>query len=211
VKRGRKSDRPAVKKAKAGHFRKPESRARRPKKLPTLSVEERAQMLAGLPDGEVPEFFTEGGDFRQEVKIWKDLSADLHRINALQRLDRYGFAMYCVHMADWIKATLEIKIHGPTYKARNTINGDVLHKLSPWVKVRETAEKHILALAGSFGLDPMSRFKMLGVQAGLAGQGFLPFDREPAKAETAASEGEGEDIAPTGILARSASPPPRPH
>jgi P27 family predicted phage terminase small subunit len=168
-------------------------------------------MLAGLPDGEVPEFFTEGGDFRQEVKIWKDLSADLHRINALQRLDRYGFAMYCVHMADWIKATLEIKAQGPTYKARNTINGDVLHKLSPWVKVRETAEKHILALAASFGLDPMSRFKMLGVQAGLAGQGFLPFDREPAKPEAAAGEGEGDDNSPTGILSRSASPPPRPH
>jgi P27 family predicted phage terminase small subunit len=209
VKRGRKGDSPKVKAAKAGHFRKPERRTR--VKPGTLSAAERAQMLSGLPDGEVPAFLTAGGDFRLELQIWKDLSVDLKRINALARLDRFGFAMYCVHMADWITATLHIKKNGATYEARNTLNHDVLQKLSPMVKVREIAERHILELGARFGLDPTNRFKLVAAQAGLAGQGMLPFGDAQEKPTATGSVVNDEKENPTGFLGRKSTAPPRAH
>jgi P27 family predicted phage terminase small subunit len=176
-----------------------------------MTAEERAQLLADLPEGEVPAFLTDGGNFQLELQIWKDLSSDLRRINALARLDRFGFAMYCVHMADWITATKEIRLRGATYKARNTVNGDVLQKLSPWVKVREIAERHILELAARFGLDPTSRYKLVGIQAGLVGQGFLPGMDQPHQAPGQSDGPTATALAPTGFLANNASPPPRPN
>lgn len=176
-----------------------------------MTADERAQLLAGLGEGEVPAFLlTEETDFRLELEIWKELSTDLRRINALARLDRFGFAMYCVHMADWIRATLHIKEHGATYKARNTVNKDVLQKLSPMVRVREIAERHILELGARFGLDPANRFKLVGIQAGLAGQGFLPFGGEPGqKKPDSEEESEAAPQAATGFLANNAATPPQ--
>lgn len=168
-----------------------------------MSAEERAQLLASLPAGELPGFMIDEA-FKLELEIWKELSTDLRRINALARLDRYAFAMYCVHMADWISATLDIKKNGATYKARNTINKDVLHKLSPMVRVREIAEKHILEIGARFGLDPMNRFKLIAAEALGGGQGNLPFC-EPAPEA-------GKDVsAPTAFLVNNASPVPRAH
>lgn len=174
-----------------------------------MSADERAQLLSGLGEGEVPSFLLdEKGDFRKEVEIWKELSTDLRRINALARLDRFGFAMYCVHMADWIRATLHIKEHGATYKARNTINKDVLHKINPMVRVREIAERHILELGARFGLDPMNRFRLIGVQSGLAGQGFLPGLTPPDDKPKPQVDKQEESGAATGALARAATPLP---
>lgn len=180
-----------------------------------MSAEERAQLLANLGEGEVPAFMlSEEVDFRLELEIWKDQAPHLRRLNALAKLDRYTLAIYCVHMADWIRATLDIRKNGATYKARSTITKDVLHKLNPMVRVRADAEKAILDLASRFGFDPMSRFKLVGVQSGLAGQGFLPgmFDADGQPKPAAAAETEQEDSgAPTGMLARSATPLPRPN
>jgi hypothetical protein len=105
-----------------------------------MSADERAAMLAGLGDGDVPAFLLdEKVDFRMELDVWKDQAPHLKRMNALQKPDRYTFAIYCVHMADWIRATLDIRKNGATYKARSTITKDVLHKLNPMVRVRNDA------------------------------------------------------------------------
>lgn len=209
---GRRPQPKAVKEAKDGRFHAPDKRTRR-KKKPSIPAQERAQLLATLPDGEVPSFLVNDGDFGMELRIWKDLAGDLKRINALQRLDRFSLAMYCVHMADWIRATIDIREHGATYKAKSTITKDWLHKLNPMVKVREIAEKHILDLAARFGLDPTSRFSLIKTQAGLA-QGMLPFgDNPPAAAEEGAAvpapAQESEDV--TGIMGRKGALPPTAH
>jgi P27 family predicted phage terminase small subunit len=209
VKRGRRGDRPAVKAAKAGQFRQADRRKR--SKAPVMSADERAAMLAGLGDGDVPAFLLdEKVDFRMELDVWKDQAPHLKRMNALQKPDRYTFAIYCVHMADWIRATLDIRKNGATYKARSTITKDVLHKLNPMVRVRNDAERAILDLATRFGLDPLSRFKLVGIQAGLVGQGMLPGLLEGDGAQKRVDEPQQEDgERPTGMLTRSAAPPPR--
>lgn len=168
-----------------------------------MSAEDRAALLASLPDGELPGFMVDDA-FKLELEIWKELSSDLRKINALARLDRYAFAMYCVHMADWITATLDIKKRGATYKARNTINKDVLHKMNPMVRVREIAERHILEIGARFGLDPMNRFKLIAAEALGGGQGNLPFGDPVPPADQDKAQA-------TGFLANNASPVPRPN
>lgn len=200
MKRGRKGDSPETKTAKDGHFRKPERRARSKFKS-ALSAEERAQVLASLKEGEVPSFMMDQR-FDMELKIWTELAPDLRRINALANLDRFGFAMYCVHMADWVAATLDIKKNGPTYKSRNTITKDVLHKLNPMVRVRDIAEKHILDIGGRFGLDPFNRFKLIAAEAFGGGQLPLPFGGQAAEPDP-----EQPSAAPTGFLKNNASTP----
>jgi P27 family predicted phage terminase small subunit len=204
--RGRKGDSPEVKTKKAGRFRKPDARQRR--KKPAMSVEQRAEMIAALTDGQIlnpPSFMLEGRDFDLALQVWKELAPDLDRLNALARPDRYTFAMYCVHMGDWIDAVRELNANGPTYIARNTVNGDELQKLSPWVKVRELAEKNILKIGERFGLDPSNRFKMIRDEALIAGQRNL-FERVGAPPAP-----DNEMGSPTGFLARTATPPPRPN
>jgi P27 family predicted phage terminase small subunit len=206
---GRRGDNRKTKEAKAGYFRKPDSRDRRkkvlgPKRL-TLSNDERASLLASLPAGEIPEFMAKDGMFDEALQIWKDLSPGLKRLNALSHPDRYAFAMYCVHVANWIEAEREIRKAGATYTARNSVNGDELQKLSPWVRVREISERHILEIGSRFGLDPYNRFKLLKEEA-LVPQGFLPGlgqDQQPAS-----QPAQEESGAATGALARAATPPP---
>lgn len=189
---------------RAGKFRKPDARKRKPS---IMSAEERAGLIAQLTDGQIvnpPGFMLEGRDFDMALTVWRELAPDLDRINALARPDRYSFAMYCVHMADWIEAVLEINKSGPTYIARNTVNGDELHKLSPWVKVREIAARHVLDIGARFGLDPANRFKLIRDEALIAAQGNLFENRTVPSAIVEEDATTGD---PTGFLKRSASPP----
>lgn len=211
---GRRGDSKTAKKAKAGHFRTPDTRDRRksakskrPGQL-KLSNEARAELLASLPAGEIPDFMAKAKDgaFDEALHVWKDLSPGLKRLNALSHPDRYAFAMYCVHVANWIEAEREIRKNGATYIARNSVNGDELQKLSPWVRVREISERHILEIGARFGLDPYNRFKLLKEEA-LVPQGFLPGLGDDNKPPAAATEQE-ESGAATGALSRASTPPP---
>jgi len=208
---GRRGETKKTKEAKAGHFRKPDTRDRSKKAKAgkggqiKLTNEARAELLACLPAGEIPGFMSKDGMFDEALQIWKDLSPGLKRLNALSHADRYAFAMYCVHVANWIEAEREIRSKGATYTARNSVNGDELQKLSPWVRVREISERHILEIGSRFGLDPYNRFKLLKEEA-LVPQGWLP---GMGKDDQPAPQPEQEDTgAATGALARAASPPP---
>lgn len=198
---------------KAGHFRKPDARTpearknKRATKKPKLSIEQRAELLAALPPGEIPPFMVDDGAFDSALVVWRDLSPGLKRLNALTHADRYAFALYCVHVSNWIEAETAIRNNGAIYKARNTVNGDELQKLSPWVRVREISERHILEIGSRFGLDPFNRFKLLQLEA-LVPAGMLPglFDAN-AEQQTKGDDDKGA----TGMLARHSSSPPRPN
>lgn len=97
-------------------------------------------------------------------RIWIELMPVLRSFNLLTKLDRYTFAMYCVHMSDWLSATKDIADNGHSYKAVN-VNGDELHRMNPAVKVRQVSERAILEISARFGLDPQSRFKLLREQS----------------------------------------------
>ena len=197
--RGRTPDAPGLQAAKGN----PRQRKR---KHSVRSAEERAAAIAqALAPGDTfgpPDFMAESTAFDPAIAVWKELSPELKRIGLLERLDRYSFAMYCVHMADWIAATREIAAGGAHYKAKN-INGELIERMRPSVKVREIAERHILDHGERFGLNPQTRFKLLRDQS-LIGAGPL-FGADAPKPP---AEGDTTTEDPVGMMARMGGEPP---
>jgi P27 family predicted phage terminase small subunit len=200
--RGRKGDSPKNKAAKQSSFRAPDKRKRR--KVAMRSAEERAALLASVAGADAlapPEFMAESAEFDGALDVWRQMAPDLQRIAALTNLDRYTLAIYCVHMADWIVATRDIKANGQWHTVK-TVSGDKMERLRPAVKIRELAERHIMEIGERFGLNPSARYKMLRDEAIVAGQGNLFAPRDGADAPAASVE------KPTSMLARNSSPPP---
>ncbi len=197
-----------MKAAKAGRFRKPDTRAR---SRFVMSAEERAAFIAAVNAGQIPsppEYWFASSDYDAALKVWNDLAPGLVRKNALDVNHRYTFATFCTNAADWAAADREIKAKGEVYVARNTVNMDKLQKQSPWVNIRQRAFENMLKVGALFGLDPSNLFKLLRDEALVAGQGSL-FGWSEVMSSSATSEADATD--PTGILSRNASPPPRPN
>jgi P27 family predicted phage terminase small subunit len=207
--RGRKGDGAAVKAAKQSAFKAPAKPKR--KKVKLRSPEERAQILAAIGGAGAdslapPQFLAESEEFDGALDVWRQLAPDLTRINALTNLDRYTFAMYCVHMADWLDAVRDIAEKGAHYIAKN-VNRDPIWRLNPAVKVREYAEAHLMDIGERFGLNPAARYKLLRDESLISKQLGLFSDREPAPPGAPAKESDtGED--PTGLMERLGGRPP---
>lgn len=180
--RGRKPD------AKGSQAAKGHPGKRRKQKEPRLSAEDRAAQLAAVEaqaeSASHPKFLAHP-KLKEALSIWRELEPDLARLHLLERLDRHAFAMYCVHMADWIAATRDIQKRGQWRNVRN-VNGDLMPRLNPMVKVREIAERHILDIGSRFGLDPANRYKLLRDQAAAPAPSGGLFDRPQSQ------QGEGQ-------------------
>lgn len=171
----------------------------------------RAGALASTPGATAdalspPEFMDGAEDFAGALAVWRELAPELKRNNLLERPDRYTFAMYCVHMADWIDLTKKIATEGTHYEAEG-VTGQKLWRLNPAVKAREIAERHILEIGPRFGLNPADRYKLLKDQSAAK---FGLFDRVPDGKDDGAKEGDGVDN-PVGLLGRAAASPPVKH
>ena len=152
--RGRKPDRPGLQEKKGN----PRQRKRAEKntrvsveveagKLSAVAPVSEASPLAKPTSGQkakpvrtYPKFLDDAR-LKESLAIWLELEPDLKRLHLLQPLDRNTFAMYCVHMADWIIATRDIQKRGHWKDVKN-MNGEPMPRLNPMVKVREIAERH---------------------------------------------------------------------
>ncbi|MBV9549095.1 MAG: phage terminase small subunit P27 family [Alphaproteobacteria bacterium] len=193
--RGRKGRSLKARAASRSDFRAPD----KPKKPKLRSAEDRAALLASCGPSESlipPDFMAERVEFDGAIAVWKELAPDLERIGALAKLDRYTFAIYCVHMADWINYTRDIAAHGETQKVK-TVSGDQMERLRPSVKMREIAERRLMDISERFGLNPAARFKMLRDEA------LVPDDLF-----TRRSDQPQPDTGAAGALNRAATPPP---
>lgn len=175
--RGRKPDPTGLQAAKGHPGKRTRKKARPPTAEETAAqvaiAEAAAEALA-----EHPKFMSDPR-VKEALTIWRELEGDLKRLHLLDRLDRHTFAMYCVHMADWITATRDIQKRGHWKNVKN-VNGDHLPRLNPMVKVREIAERHILEIGARFGLDPANRYKLLRDQAAAPSPNPDLFNRKPA-------------------------------
>lgn len=155
--------------------------------------------------------FLDAPRLKEALAIWRELEPDLRRLKLLQPLDRFTFAMYCVHMSDWITATRDIKQRGQWKQVKN-INGDPMPRMNPSVKVREIAERHILEISARFGLDPANRYKLLRDQAAapkpVNEQGEMAFDQANTGATPPAREDADEPPSPLGLMEDLSSPVP---
>lgn len=219
--RGRKPDTAAMQDAKGNPGKRQRARKAKP-----ASADQRAAQLASAPAdlnataGKLaapishPKFLAEP-KMKEALAIWKELAPELVRLHLLDRLDRYSFALYCVHLADWIVATRDIQQRKQWMNVKN-VNGDMMPRLNPSVKVRELAERHILEIGARFGLDPANRYRLMRDQAaaplpqGNAGdQPGLPLEGEPgAGNRDASSIDDGAPPNPLGLMNDIASRPP---
>lgn len=206
--RGRKPD-SAARQAAKGH---PSTKGRKPRaRNVKASAEQRAVMLAaGQQDH--PKFLADP-KLKAALGIWRELEPDLRRLHLLDRLDRHTFAMYCVHMADWITATRDIQKRGQWKNVKN-VNGDPMPRLNPSVKVREIAERHIMDIGARFGLDPSNRYKLLRDQSAAPKAADLFSQAPTAKndgdtAIPASPSADSDELpSPLGLMEDLASRPP---
>lgn len=206
--RGRKGDSPKTKAGKASSFRAADKRSRR--KFAFRTPEERAAMLASLGGADdllPPDILLESSAYDGALQVWRDLGPNLKRIQALTKIDRPTFARYCIHTADWLDLTRDIKARG-YYHMVKTVSGDRMERLRPAVKMRDLVESRIVEIERLFGLNPADRYKMLRDQALVPDGGDLFAPRtggdKPAPSSPLPDDGE----TPTGMLSRAAAPPP---
>lgn len=205
--RGRKPDPAGLQEAKGSPGKRKRGKGRAVK----LTAEEIAAQLEAAQNAQAadhPKFLADPR-VKEALAIWRELETDLRRLRLLDRLDRHTFAMYCVHMADWITATRDIQKRGHWKNVKN-VNGDLMPRLNPMVKVREIAERHILEIGARFGLDPANRYKLLRDQAAAPMPNPDLFNRTPAGVDEtqAAANSDDEPPNPLGLMDQLASAPP---
>jgi P27 family predicted phage terminase small subunit len=110
----------------------------------------RTELVVPLPPAplEPPDFLT-----GYALEEWRRLAPVLHELNLLTELDLMTFGVYCDAVASWQKAT-ESHAAGGSDPA------------SPLVRVVQDAGRHLIKVAGEFGLTPATRVR---VRAGLGG------------------------------------------
>ncbi|MCP4205965.1 MAG: phage terminase small subunit P27 family [Shimia sp.] len=113
---------------------------------------------------EAPDMLTELG--RQ---VWDELAPELTRLDRLKIHYRYQFASYCEAVANFIRATNDIALHGVWYETK-TRNGTQHKKTAAWTAQNE-AMNQMRRDAALFGLTPVDESRISS-----GGQGDL-FDK----------------------------------
>lgn len=217
--RGRKPDRPGLQEKKGNPRQR--RRSRGPGKVSAETEASKLSAVAPASDGSpvadagAPKIkparlhpkFLEEPRLKEAFAIWMELEPDLKRLHLLQPLDRHTFAMYCVHMADWIIATRDIQKRGHWKNVKN-VNGEPMPRLNPMVKVREIAERHILDIGARFGLDPSNRYRLLRDQAAAPKAADL-FNQQPISDQPSAPVSDPHQLpSPLGLMDELATSPP---
>jgi P27 family predicted phage terminase small subunit len=91
---------------------------------------------------EPPAYLTE-----YALEEWRRLAPELHALGLLMELDLTTFAVYCDAVAQWRRATEGLAAAG----------GD---PTCPLMRVVQDAGRHLLKVAGEFGLTPVARSRI---------------------------------------------------
>ncbi len=97
--------------------------------------------------------------------IWDLLAPDLSSLRFLRDTDKFAFARYCEHVAQWWLLTKDIEENG--FSAVTESNHVTMERLRPAFLVRERLEKNLISLEDRFGLNPAARQQILQRLAGL--------------------------------------------
>jgi P27 family predicted phage terminase small subunit len=91
---------------------------------------------------------------------WHAVAPELHRLGLLTVLDVGPFAAYCSAVAHW--RTAEEAIERLDSLVITTKNGQRVH---PLVRIASQAANDALRFGAHFGLSPISRLRLAGVEA----------------------------------------------
>lgn len=163
-------------------------------------AEAAAQQLAELleivpetPDCPVPPpRFLTGALLAGAVRVWKDVTPHLDRLNLLSETDKYLLAAFCVYVAEYVAANEEVLVKGYSVDVK-TISGDMMPRVNPAVARRDDAFKYMLELSKNFGFTTRHLHELIGLQ-NRSGYGPLFGDRKPA--QTAPAEAAEDEQVP---------------
>ena len=97
--------------------------------------------------------------------VWKRVVPELQRVNFLNDSFRDPLGRYCVHLAEWIRLTKEIKRDGATMMVKMTNSEERMPRMNPAIRVRDTIEKSLIDLEDRFGLSTLARYRVISHQA----------------------------------------------
>lgn len=205
--RGRRGDPPEVQAAK-GH---PGRRKTKVEKQ-IEKAKHMAELLASAPsasaDGLAPPVFLDER-FAPALYVWRDFAPRLHKLNLLDHLHRYTFAMFCVAVGDWIAAREDLAAKGDWFMVR-TVSGDVMPRPNPSRDIADRSLKTALELSKRFGLTPYDQANLFKEHAASPLGGLFGDRAQPGAGERG---GEAQAAAPqaddvVGMLSRMDAPPP---
>lgn len=140
------------------------------------------------------------------VTVWRELAAELGRMNILTTLDRFTFSVYCIAIADYYAAVDDILANGQVYWAR-THGGNKLRRANPSVAIKERLAKFIFDAGAEFGLTPLTRYSLLREQAGFGGGPNTNPGAQPSKPNDAPPSPNQDDQDLIGYAQRLDSAP----
>jgi P27 family predicted phage terminase small subunit len=115
--------------------------------------------------------------------IWRELGAELHRMNVLRESDRQAFARYCADVVEYWNVSAKLRKEGHTYtvtSAHGTYN-----RLNPLLMVQDRLATRLDRMDDRFGLTPASRqalmVRLASKQPDLPGLGHpgAPAEEDP--------------------------------
>lgn len=205
---GRRSDPPAVQKAKGYPGRrqkKTDSDLKAQASSPTAEEVLLASMdIAGLRPP--PRFARK--EFKEERDVWMAVAPRLRTTLRASVEFQAPLVAYCDAVARYNRSVLALRRQGYVVKVK-TVSGDEMPRTNPNEKIRQQALAEILSLSDRFGFTPRDNFALLLDQRRVLergagqGQGDLGLNDEPAPGQTPAAAAD-----PVGGMDRFDSPPP---
>jgi phage terminase small subunit len=160
---GRRTDPPAVQKAKGSPGRRKSAVAKREEEIARV-----AELLGSAPaDGSDPNappaLIDRGPMFAAAIAVWKLMAPRLSPTHRLREHHRPLFAMFCVYYAEWVLANEDIAEKGTTQSVA-TVAGGKMERIRPIVKIRDSAFDQVLKLSARFGLTPSDEYDLFRSQ-----------------------------------------------
>jgi P27 family predicted phage terminase small subunit len=116
----------------------------------------RAPKHEPMPERAIPSMPPElSGDARAE---WALVSADLHRLGLLTRIDRAVLAAYCAACGRWTSAERELRKLDASALLVKTKLGNVIQH--PLIGVANTAARDMVRYATELGMTPSARARI---------------------------------------------------
>tara|TARA_R110002020_G_scaffold273792_1_gene488952 strand:+ start:24 stop:473 length:450 start_codon:yes stop_codon:yes gene_type:complete len=89
------------------------------------------------------------------VSCWELLAPELEAIGLLTNVDANAMAIYCTAYAEMVEAEAELLQGGKTQ-----VTKDGFKRVSPWLNIRNEAQKRMQQIGAQFGLTPATRTKI---------------------------------------------------
>jgi P27 family predicted phage terminase small subunit len=161
---GRRPDRPGVQAAKGNSNRRKSANAARDERAAKAEKIGKAVTTALAGDNS-PSVLADFGDDPVALRVWNELVPELRQSRVIvTNADRLVFGMFCQYYSQWLMASEDIRTNGYSSMVQTTNGAGERPWKNPAVHQRQEAFYAMQKMSDDFGLSPMTRYKLFGVQ-----------------------------------------------